>query len=126
MLLLLWKHLQLLVAAARCKAGLVKVWALLLMLRLERMGLAGMKGELVPPSAPKHFSHSGPVKARLTSRAFTLEHFQGAVGTTRLSAHFGGAWPFVRGLHLSIHPGAQRSGAAACRSASRGAAVTGW
>lgn len=126
-MLLLCEHLVLLAAALR-EAGLLEVWALLLMVRLKRMRLPGMECELVPPSIPKHwhFYYSRPVKARLTSRAPALEHFKGAVRTTLLTAHFRGAWPFVRWLHLSFHPGAWRSGAAACRSVSRCAGVTGW
>lgn len=81
MLLLLWGHLVVVLllaaaaAAAWCGAGLVELRTLVVMVRLERMRLPGMESEVMSASVAKHrhLDYSGPVKARLTSRALALE-----------------------------------------------------
>lgn len=75
-----------------------------------------MEGEVMPVSKQRQLDHSGPVKARLARRALALEGLQAAVRTPLLSAHFRGARPFIRGLHLSLHP---RPGVTARRAGGR-------
>lgn len=77
MLLLLSCPVMLLAAADR-NAGLVELLLrtlLLMMVRLERMRLFGVKSEMMPVSKQGHLDHSGPVKARLARRALALEGF---------------------------------------------------
>lgn len=79
MLLLLSRPVMLLAAADR-NAGLVELLLLLqtlllMMVRLERMRLFGVKSEMMPVSKQGHLDHSGPVKARLARRALALEGF---------------------------------------------------
>lgn len=78
MLLLLSRPVMLLAAADR-NAGLVELLLLqtllLMMVRLERMRLFGVKSEMMPVSKQRHLDHSGPVKARLARRALALEGF---------------------------------------------------
>lgn len=76
MLLLLSRPVMLLAAADR-NAGLVELLQtlLLMMVRLERMRLFGVKSEMMPVSKQGHLDHSGPVKARLARRALALEGF---------------------------------------------------
>lgn len=67
-----------LLAAADRNAGLVELLLrtlLLMMVRLERMRLFGVKSEMMPVSKQGHLDHSGPVKARLARRALALEGF---------------------------------------------------
>lgn len=78
MLLLLLSRPVMLLAAADRNAGLVELLLqtlLLMMVRLERMRLFGVKSEMMPVSKQGHLDHSGPVKARLARRALALEGF---------------------------------------------------
>lgn len=105
LLLLLLRRRVMLLAAADGDAGLVMLLqTLVVMVRLEMMRLLGVKSEVMPVAEQRHLDHSGPVKARLALQALALEGFHGAVRTPLLSAHLRGAWPFIRGLHLSLHP----------------------
>lgn len=101
--------LLMLLAAADRHAALVQLLQTLLVLlvavRLEMMRLLGMESEVMSVAKQRHLHHGGPVKARLACRALALEGFQAAVRTPLLSAHLRGARPFIRGLHLSLHPG---------------------
>lgn len=110
-MLLLLRRWVMLLAAADSDAGLMELrqtWLQLLgmvvVVRLEMMSLLGMKSEVMPVAKQRHLDNSGPVKARLALEALALEGFHGAVRTPMLSAHLRGAGPFIRGLHLSLHP----------------------
>ena len=141
LLLLLLRRLVMLLAAAGSDAGLVELLQTLLLLvvlvvlvvvvRLEMMRLLRVEGEVMPVSKQRQLDHSGPVKARLARRALALEGLQAAVRTPLLSAHLRGARPFIRGLHLSLHPrpGVTARRAGGCVAPGRycggGAGVTG-
>lgn len=99
-------------AAADGDAGLLemaralprRLLLMVMMRRLEMMGLLGMKSEMMPVAKERNLDHSGPVRARLAPQPLALERFRATVRTPLLSAHLWGARAFICGLHLSVHP----------------------